>query len=246
MQPEYRAANPVPMGCKMLAGTEKEFGVQAARVAAAPALFQRAAALLALLVVALPALLTASLVWVALGRPLLFRQERSGLALRPFLLVKFRTMDDRRDADGLPLPDRQRETPITRWIRRVRLDEIPQLLAILAGDMNFIGPRPLKPETIASFGNLGEVRCRVRPGLTGWAQVNGNTRLTNSEKLALDIWYVEHRSASLDARILFLTVVTLLGGEQVRTRPLALAEAYLVARSTGLAANLPPDGERRT
>ncbi|MCX5578541.1 sugar transferase [Kaistia terrae] len=229
----------------MFAGTDKEFGVQAARVAA-PALFQRAVALLALLVVALPALLTASLVWVALGRPLLFRQERSGLTLRPFVLVKFRTMHDRRDADGLPLPDRQRETPITRWIRRARLDEIPQLLAILAGDMNFIGPRPLKPETIASFGSLGEVRCRVRPGLTGWAQVNGNTRLTNSEKLALDIWYVEHRSASLDARILFLTVVTLLGGERVRTQPLALAEAYLAARSTGPAANLPPNGERRT
>ena len=229
----------------MLAGTEKEFVVRTARVMAAPALLQRGAALLALLVVALPALVTASLVWVSLGRPLLFRQERSGLALRPFLLVKFRTMDDRRDADGLPLPDSQRETRITRWIRRARLDEIPQLLAILAGDMNFIGPRPLKPETIASFGNLGEVRCRVRPGLSGWAQVNGNTRLTNSQKLALDIWYVDHRSASLDARILCLTVATLLGGERVRAQPLALAEAYLAVRSAGLAADLPPNGERR-
>ncbi|BCP53915.1 UDP-phosphate galactose phosphotransferase [Kaistia sp. 32K] len=217
----------------MLAGMEKEL---VARDVAdpAPASGQRLVALAALLVAALPALVTASLVWAALGRPLLFRQERCGLGQRPIRLVKFRTMQDRRDEAGQLLPDVQRETAVTRWIRRVRLDEIPQLLSIAAGDMSFVGPRPLKPETIAAFGRLGELRCRVRPGLTGWAQVNGNTRLTNAEKLALDIWYVDHRSLRLDLRILVLTVVTILGGERVRPAPLAEAEAHLAIRAAGL------------
>jgi lipopolysaccharide/colanic/teichoic acid biosynthesis glycosyltransferase len=232
------------MGCQMFAGTEKEFVTRTAQWAWAPLLAQRGVALVALLVVALPALATAGILWASLGRPLLFRQERSGLGQRPFRLVKFRTMHDRRDAAGRPLPDAQRETAITRWVRRTRLDEIPQLLAIFAGDMNFIGPRPLKPETIASFGALGEVRCRVRPGLSGWAQVNGNTRLTNAEKLALDIWYVDHRSLALDARILLLTIITILGGERVRKQPLAMAEAHLATRSAGLGGDHPANWER--
>ena len=194
---------------------------------------QRVAALLALLLVVLPAVVTAALIWLSLGRPLLFRQTRSGLAGRPFTLVKFRTMHDLRDGDGKLLPDCKRETRITRSIRRLRLDEIPQLAAILNGDMSFVGPRPLQPATVASFGALGHVRCSVRPGLTGWAQVNGNTKLTDSEKLALDIWYVDHRSKSLDARILLLTAAVILRGERVSTSALRSAQANLSTRAGG-------------
>lgn len=190
----------------------------------------RIAALASLVLAAVPAALTAAVVWCALGRPVLFRQVRAGLDGRPFWLVKFRTMHDRRDAAGRLLPDQDRETFLTRLIRRVRLDEIPQLFAILAGDMVFIGPRPLQPATVAGFGAAGEVRCCVRPGLTGWAQVNGNTRLTDQEKLALDVWYVDHRSLKLDAWILLLTVVTIVVGERVRRTQLDRAEAYFASR----------------
>lgn len=196
-------------------------------------LLQRGAALAALTVAALPAAATALAVRVALGRPILFRQVRSGVDGRPFTLVKFRTMHDRRDGEGLLLPDHLRETPATRLIRRLRLDEIPQLWAILSGEMRFVGPRPLQPATIAAFGPLGRVRSSVPPGLTGWAQVNGNTRLTDDEKLALDIWYVDHRSPALDARILMMTAMTILRGEQIDRRALTLAKAHLALRPEG-------------
>ncbi len=223
----------------MLAGTDKEFVVRTLPPAGAGALAERCLALLALAVAALPAVLTAGAVWAALGRPLLFRQVRSGLARRPFTLVKFRTMRDLRDDDGELLPDAERETAATRLIRRLRLDEIPQLLAIAAGDMRFVGPRPLKPETIDGFGALGELRASVPPGLTGWAQVNGNTRLSNAEKLALDIWYVDHRSVALDARILVLTVATLLLGERIRPAALAEAERHLAGRVASVGGPVP-------
>ncbi|MCO0638249.1 sugar transferase, partial [Lutimaribacter sp. EGI FJ00014] len=146
--------------------------------------------------------------------------------------VKFRTMHDLRGPDGQLLPDRLRETAVTRIIRFLRFDEIPQLLAILNGHMNFIGPRPLQPWTVAKFGHLGTVRSQVRPGLTGWAQVNGNTRLSDVDKLALDIWYIDNHSAALDTWIVLLTVVTLLRGERIREKPLALARERLAGRST--------------
>lgn len=192
---------------------------------------QSVAALLALMLAVVPAVLTTSLIFFSLGRPLLFRQVRSGLAGRPFTVVKFRTMYDLRDTDGQLLPDRRRETRVTRSIRRLRLDEIPQLVAILNGDMSFVGPRPLQPDTVAAFGALGHVRSSVRPGLTGWAQVNGNTCLTDREKLALDIWYVDHRSRSLDARILLLTAAVMLRGERVREKALRSAQTHLAMRS---------------
>lgn len=194
---------------------------------------QNVVALFALLLAALPAALTAVLIWCSLGRPLLFRQQRSGLGGRPFTVVKFRTMRDRRDGDGRLLPDSEREIALTRLVRRLRLDEIPQLVAILRGEMNFVGPRPLLPSTVAAFGTLGPVRNSVRPGLTGWAQVNGNTRLADLEKLALDIWYVDYRSRSLDARILLLTATVILRGENIRAAALRSAQAHLASRSGG-------------
>jgi lipopolysaccharide/colanic/teichoic acid biosynthesis glycosyltransferase len=182
------------------------------------------------LLAAVPMALTAFVVWRALGRPLMFRQTRAGLGMRTFIIEKFRTMRDGRDASGALLPDHLRETPATRLLRRLRLDELPQLLAVLRGDMAFVGPRPLLPETIHAFGEVGRLRCTVRPGATGWAQVSGNSRLTDAQKLALDIWYIDHRSFALDIRILLLTVVTLIRGERVEPDHIAEAETHLAAR----------------
>lgn len=205
----------------------------AGRAPAPPAtpLIQKVLALAGVVVAAIPAGITALMIWASLGRPLIFRQERAGLGGRTFTIVKFRTMHDTRDAEGRLLPDGERETALTRFIRRVRLDEIPQLLSILNGDIAFVGPRPLKPETIQAFGALGAVRCTVRPGLTGWAQVNGNTKLNDRQKLALDVWYVDHRSMALDAKILVKTVTTILFGEKLDTAAIAAAEAHLAARA---------------
>ena len=183
------------------------------------------------LVVALvPALVTAGLIWLTLGRPILFSQTRSGLGGRPFKIYKFRTMHDRRDENGKLLPDAQRQTALTQFLRAARLDEIPQLIAIIMGDLNFIGPRPLQPATLTAFGKAGAVRGQVRPGLSGWAQVNGNTRLGDTDKLALDIWYIDNRSIALDVRILMLTVRTILFGELVNQKNLAEAVAHLRQR----------------
>jgi lipopolysaccharide/colanic/teichoic acid biosynthesis glycosyltransferase len=184
----------------------------------------------ALVILAIPLSLIASIVWCALGRPIIFRQIRAGLNLQPLIIPKFRTMHDIRDASGALLPDHLRETPLTRLLRRTRLDELPQLFAILRGDMALVGPRPLLPAKVEEFGALGVLRCSVRPGLTGWAQVNGNTRLSDLQKLALDIWYIAHRSALLDLFIVWRTIVTIIRGERVEEQRVAEAETYLSER----------------
>ena len=158
------------------------------------------------------------------GRPILFVQRRSGRAQRTFRLRKLRTMNLRRDPNGELLPDAQRLVPTGRLLRATRLDELPQLWNVLVGDMSLIGPRPLLPETIAAADERGTARGRVRPGLTGWAQVNGNTRLTDAEKLALDLWYIEHRSLRLDLEIVVRTLFVAIGGE--RRRAGAIRRAY--------------------
>lgn len=190
----------------------------------------RALAGVAFLIALIPMALTALLLRISLGAPVFFEQARAGLGGKVFSIRKFRTMRDTKDAAGKPLPDAMRLTSIGRFVRRVRLDELPQLLAILRGDMRLIGPRPLLPETICSYGPIGAVRCSVLPGLTGWAQVNGNTRLTDIEKLSLDIWYIDHRSVGLDLRILLGTLLTLVAGERVHDARLARAQAHLAAR----------------
>ncbi|WP_082505249.1 sugar transferase [Aureimonas sp. Leaf324] len=181
-----------------------------------------------LLLLSLPFwLLAAGIVYASIGRPLLFRQTRSGLGARPFTICKFRTMRDTRGPDGTLLPDAFRQTRATQLLRAWRLDELPQLLAIVRGDMTLVGPRPLLPGTIAAFGDWGIARCAVLPGLTGWAQVNGNTRLSDCEKLTLDLWYVRHRSLVLDLRILFMTVLVLIRGERRMLATIASAAAEL-------------------
>jgi lipopolysaccharide/colanic/teichoic acid biosynthesis glycosyltransferase len=186
-----------------------------------------------LVIVCLPVFaLTALTVYLTLGKPLFFEQERAGLATRPFRIRKFRTMTDERDGQGRLLPDALRQTAVTVFLRRIRVDELPQLLAILKGDMSFVGPRPLPLESIADFGTLGRLRCAVRPGLTGWAQVNGNTLLTPAQKLALDIWYIEHRSFLFDLRIVLMTIGTILAGEKVNVVNLKKAQMHLSHRES--------------
>lgn len=187
--------------------------------------------LLILPLIAIPFLVVAFLVWMQLGRPIFFSQTRMGRRKQEFSVRKFRTMTDARNTNGELLPDEQRQSKLTWLLRRLRLDEMPQVLNILVGEMAIVGPRPLLPETIHRNGADGETRCRVRPGLTGWAQISGNTLLSESEKLALDLWYVKHRSPRLDLQIIFETVKVLVTGEQ--RNPARLHQATAMSDSRG-------------
>lgn len=159
-----------------------------------------------LLALALPLLLLWGLVRYKLGSPVLFRQVRPGLHGRPFMMVKFRTMTDERGTDGEMLPDAQRLTPFGRFLRATSLDELPELWNVLRGEMSLVGPRPLLMEYLPLYSPEQARRHEVRPGITGWAQVNGRNALSWEERFKLDIWYVDHRSLWLDLRILWLTV----------------------------------------
>lgn len=169
-------------------------------------------------------LLLAPIVFLMLGRPVLFVQTRSSRGGNGFRLVKFRTMTDARDAAGELLPDDQRMTRFGKLLRRSRLDELPELWNILKGEMSFIGPRPLLPHTIAHMGDEGRIRSTVRPGLTGWAQISGNSSLTNDDKLALDLWYIRNRSLALDIMILFKTIGLMIFGEKISQQRLLQAQ----------------------
>lgn len=172
------------------------------------------------------------ILFIQMGRPLMFRQARVGQGGRRITVAKLRTMTDGRDAAGQLLPDAMRQTRLTALVRRLRLDELPQLDMILRGDMALVGPRPLLARTLAGFGMAAAMqRCAVRPGLTGWAQVSGNTRLSEPEKLALDLWYVAHRSTALDLRILIQTVGVALGGERRHEARVRQALDWLAGRS---------------
>jgi lipopolysaccharide/colanic/teichoic acid biosynthesis glycosyltransferase len=171
---------------------------------------------LALLALAPLLLVLAILVRVKLGAPVLFRQERPGLGGRPFRLVKFRTMTDARDAvTGALAPDAARLTPFGRWLRAASLDELPELWNVLRGDMSFVGPRPLLMAYLERYTPTQVRRHEVRPGLTGWAQVHGRNAVDWEERLALDVWYVDHRSFLLDLRILARTVLLVLRREGI-------------------------------
>jgi sugar transferase EpsL len=149
---------------------------------------------------------TAVAVAVFLGRPVLFRQVRPGRFGRPFNLAKFRTMTDARGPDGELLSDAQRLTPFGAWLRRSSLDELPQLWNVLRGDMSLVGPRPLLMQYLPLYTPEQARRHEVRPGITGWAQVQGRNELPWPDRFRLDVWYVDHVSVLLDLRILLLTV----------------------------------------
>jgi lipopolysaccharide/colanic/teichoic acid biosynthesis glycosyltransferase len=162
----------------------------------------------AALVVLSPVLLVvASVVRIALGSPVLFRQRRPGLSARPFTILKLRTMRDDRDVSGALRPDCDRLTLMGRFLRTTSLDELPELLNVLRGDMSFVGPRPLLMQYLERYTPEQARRHEVRPGITGWAQVNGRNELTWEKKFELDVWYVDHLSFWLDVKILAATLV---------------------------------------
>lgn len=141
-----------------------------------------------------------------LGAPIVFRQSRPGLNAKPFELVKFRSMRDATDSAGNPLPDAERMTPFGHFLRASSLDELPELWSVLKGDMSLVGPRPLLNEYLPLYSAEQARRHDVRPGITGWAQVNGRNSLSWEEKFKLDVWYVDNHSVWLDIKILFMTV----------------------------------------
>ena len=178
-------------------------------------LFDLVAALLALMLFALPLLVLVWLIRRELGSPVLFKQVRPGLHGKPFKMVKFRTMTDERGPDGALLPDAQRLTPFGRFLRAGSLDELPELWNVLCGEMSLVGPRPLLMDYLPLYSPGQTRRHEVRPGITGWAQVNGRNALSWEEKFKLDVWYVDNFSLWLDMRILIATVRLVLKREGI-------------------------------
>jgi len=170
--------------------------------------------------------IVALLVRLRMGSPVLFRQQRPGRNGQPFEMLKFRTMTDRRDASGALLPDDARLTGLGRFLRRSSLDELPELVNVVAGDMSLVGPRPLLMQYLPLYSPEQARRHEVRPGVTGWAQVNGRNALTWDEKFALDVWYVDHRSTRLDVEILAKTVSQVFGGHGVSAPGHATMEPF--------------------
>ena len=146
------------------------------------------------------------LVFIYHGRPIFFGQIRPGLNSKPFKMLKFRTMRDAYDTDGNPLPDEQRLTKFGNFLRATSLDELPELWNVLKGDMSLVGPRPLLMEYLDLYTPEQARRHEVRPGVTGWAQVNGRNAISWEEKFKLDVWYVDNQTFWLDIKILFLTI----------------------------------------
>ena len=159
--------------------------------------------------------LIALLVWRTMGRPVLFRQARPGLHGKPFVMYKFRTMRDLRDAEGKLLPDEARLTPFGRWLRTTSLDELPELVNVLRGEMSLVGPRPLLMEYLERYTPEQARRHEVKPGITGWAQIHGRNNLSWEERLRLDVWYVDHWSLWLDLKILWRTLWMVLRREGI-------------------------------
>src|ERR1035441_8600487 len=158
--------------------------------------FDCGAALCGLIVVSPVFMAVSVLVWLSMGRPILFRQQRPGRSAKLFMLLKFRTMSDRRDAGGKLLPDAERMTRMGRFLRATSLDELPQLWNVLRGEISLVGPRPLLMQYLPRYSAEQARRHDVMPGITGWAQINGRNALTWEEKFALDIWYVDNWSRS--------------------------------------------------
>jgi lipopolysaccharide/colanic/teichoic acid biosynthesis glycosyltransferase len=173
-------------------------------------IFDILVSLLALLALSVPILMLAMIVRIAHGRPVWFRQVRPGRFGRPFEMIKFRTMTDDIDERGILKPDAERLTAFGRWLRTTSLDELPELWNVLRGEMSLVGPRPLLMSYLPLYSPAQARRHEVRPGITGWAQINGRNTLTWEQKFILDVWYVDHYSLWLDIKILCMTVMKVL------------------------------------
>jgi sugar transferase EpsL len=171
-------------------------------------------------------LLTALLVRIKIGKSILFIQERPGLHGKPFRMYKFRTMTDERDADGKPLSDEKRLVPFGRFLRSTSLDELPELINVLKGEMSLVGPRPLLMEYLERYTQEQARRHDVLPGITGWAQVNGRNALSWEDKFKLDVWYVDNRSLWLDIKILWMTFLKVFRREGISQEGQATMEVF--------------------
>lgn len=188
--------------------------------------FDVIAAVTALIMLSPVCLVLVWLVRARLGSPVLFRQQRPGLHGQPFEMLKFRTMKDTLGPDGQPLPDSERLTPFGKTLRATSLDELPELWNVIRGDMSLVGPRPLLMEYLPLYSPQQARRHEVRPGVTGWAQVNGRNAIGWREKLALDVWYVDNRSLALDVKILFMTIAKVVKREGVTAHNSVSAEKF--------------------
>ncbi len=189
-------------------------------------------ALVALLMLAPLLAALALLIRWKLGTPIIFLQRRPGLHGKPFTLYKFRTMTDERDEQGNLLPDEQRLTRLGRFLRSTSLDELPELWNVLKGDMSLVGPRPLLMEYLDRYTPEQARRHEVKPGITGWAQVNGRNALSWEEKFKLDVWYVDNQSFWLDMKILFLTICHLIKREGINQPGHVTMEKFMGSNNT--------------
>lgn len=169
-------------------------------------LFEMTVAFVVLVLLAPVLIITALVIRKRLGSPVLFCQTRPGLHGKPFRMIKFRTMRDAFDPEGNPLPDAQRMTRLGAFLRASSIDELPELINVLKGEMSLVGPRPLLMEYLPLYTQEQARRHEVRPGITGWAQVNGRNAISWEDKFKLDVWYVDHQTFWLDIRIIWLTI----------------------------------------
>lgn len=169
---------------------------------------------------------------LAIGRPILFTQTRPGMGGRPFTLYKFRTMTNKRDADGYLLPDADRLTTLGRFLRSTSLDELPELFNVIKGDMSIVGPRPLLLRYLDRYSSKQARRHEVKPGLTGWAQINGRNAISWEEKFKLDVWYVDNQSIWLDLKIIALTISKVLRREGISQAGEVTMHEFLGNRKT--------------
>lgn len=183
--------------------------------------------------------LVALVILMSMGSPIFFRQWRPGLHSQPFCLLKFRSMSNAHDDKGGMLPGQMRLTRPGRMLRSLSLDELPQLFNVLRGEMSLVGPRPLLMEYLELYTPEQRRRQEVKPGITGWAQVNGRNALTWEDKFALDVWYVDHQSIWLDLKILWLTLVKVVSREGVTTKEGTLAVRFAGTRTKKGEGDLP-------
>lgn len=178
------------------------------------------------------------MVRIFMGYPAFFTQERVGHRAKAFTCYKFRTMTNARSINGQLLSDEYRLTRFGRLLRRLKIDELPQLWNIFTGDMSFVGPRPTLPDQVSKYDAYSLQRLAVKPGLTGWAQVNGNIQLSWSDRIHLDIWYISHWSIWLDCKILFKTFSVIIWGEHPSEKALEAAKQSLPLEKTDISSNL--------
>lgn len=182
---------------------------------------------IAVLVIILPlmVILAFIIVW-KMGRPVLFKQKRPGLYGRPFMLYKFRTMTDKKDDYGKLMSDSERLTPFGIFMRSLSLDELPQLINVIKGDISLVGPRPLLMDYLTLYNETQKKRHTVKPGITGWAQVNGRNTITWEEKFEMDVWYAENRTFLTDMRIIFMTTKKVMQREGITEEGESTAAAF--------------------